>query len=112
MMRGMAVLAALLVALVSASGFQGVRQEAPASTGTPAAAAPSQRELLNKYCVSCHNEKLKTANLMLDKMDVDKVTEHPEIWEKVIRKLRTGAMPPSGSPRPDAAGYDSLAGYL
>ncbi len=70
------------------------------------------RALLNRYCVTCHNEKLKTAGLTLDKMDVEKVPENAEVWEKVIRKLRTGAMPPAGLPRPDKAGYDSFATYL
>src|SRR6266849_2617160 len=77
-----------------------------ATTGT------DNRALLNRYCVACHNEKLKTAGLTLDKMDVEKVPENAEVWEKVIRKLRTGAMPPAGLPRPDKAGYDSFATYL
>ena len=45
-------------------------------------------------------------------MDVDKVSEGAEVWEKVVRKLRSGAMPPTGMPRPDQATYDSLATYL
>jgi Protein of unknown function (DUF1592)/Protein of unknown function (DUF1588)/Protein of unknown function (DUF1585)/Protein of unknown function (DUF1587)/Protein of unknown function (DUF1595) len=68
--------------------------------------------LLNRYCVICHNEKLKTAGLMLDKMDVEHVSAGAEVWEKVVRKLRTGAMPPAGMPRPDKAAYDSFAAYL
>src|SRR5262249_47304900 len=80
---------------------------------SPGQATPSsQRALLNRYCVTCHNEKLKTAALMLDKADVDKPARDAEIWEKVIRKLRTGAMPPSGMPRPDKVASDALAGYL
>ena len=63
-------------------------------------------------CVTCHNEKLKTADLLLDKMDVEKVPEGAPVWEKVIRKLRTGAMPPAGMPRPEPATYDSFATYL
>ena len=79
----------------------------------PAAAPASQyRAVLNRYCVTCHNEKLKTANLMLDKLDVANVPAGPEAWEKVIRKLRGNAMPPPGLPRPDKATYDSLAAYL
>jgi uncharacterized protein DUF1592/uncharacterized protein DUF1588/uncharacterized protein DUF1587/uncharacterized protein DUF1595/uncharacterized protein DUF1585/cytochrome c len=70
------------------------------------------RTVLNRYCVSCHNEKLKTAGLLLDTMDVAKVGEGAEVWEKVVRKLRTGAMPPAGVPRPDKAAYDTLAGSL
>src|SRR5712691_282749 len=74
--------------------------------------ASSTRELLDRYCVTCHNEKLKTANLLLDKMNVGNVSEAEPSWEKVVRKLRAGLMPPAGLPRPDSAGYESLAGYL
>src|ERR1700676_3010435 len=74
--------------------------------------ASAQRALLDRYCVTCHNEKLKTAGLMLDKMDVEHVTVNPEVWEKVIRKLRTSPMPPAGTPRPDEAAYDGFATYL
>ncbi len=84
-----------------------------AATPEPASSAASpQRKLLNQYCVACHNEKIKTANLMLDKLDVENVPVGAEVWEKVIRKLRTGAMPPAGMPRPDKSAYDSLATYL
>ena len=78
----------------------------------PAPPPSPHRALLNRYCVTCHNERLRTAELTLDKMNVDDVTREPAIWEKVIRKLRTGAMPPAGMPRPDKAGYDSFATYL
>jgi hypothetical protein len=70
------------------------------------------RAVLNRYCVTCHNEKLKTGGLMLDKADLENVPAGAEVWEKVIRKLRTNAMPPAGMPRPDRATYDSLATYL
>ena len=80
---------------------------------TPAAPEPAaQRAVLNRYCVTCHNEKLRTANLLLDKADVEKVSADADIWEKVVRKLRSRAMPPAGAPRPDEAAYDSLAAYL
>jgi mono/diheme cytochrome c family protein len=89
-------------------------QATPESGGSRPGATPNTnyRAVLNRYCVTCHSEKLKTAGLMLDKMDVERVTENAEVWEKVIRKLRTGAMPPAGMPRPDKPTYDSLAGYL
>ena len=74
--------------------------------------ASYQRAVLNRYCVTCHNEKLKTADLMLDKLDVENVPAGAETWERVIRKLRTGAMPPAGLPRPDSATYNSFAAYL
>jgi hypothetical protein len=68
--------------------------------------------LLNRYCVTCHNERLRTANLLLDQADVENPSSGAEVWEKVIRKLRTRAMPPAGNPRPDEATYDSFATYL
>src|SRR5262245_3677125 len=74
--------------------------------------AGANRALLDRYCVTCHNEKLKTAGLMLDKADIQNVPASAEVWEKVIRKLRARAMPPAGAPRPDAAAYDSFATYL
>ncbi|MGH9785908.1 MAG: DUF1587 domain-containing protein, partial [Terriglobia bacterium] len=68
--------------------------------------------VLNRYCVTCHNERLRTANLLLDRADIVNVAADAAIWEKVVRKLRAGAMPPAGMPRPDKATYDSFATYL
>ena len=82
---------------------------APMSAQT-APAAP--RAVLDKYCVTCHNEKLKTAGLALDVVDVTQPAAHAEQWERVIRRLRTSTMPPRGLPRPDQATYDSVAGWL
>ena len=59
------------------------------------------RALLDQYCVTCHNEKLKTGGLELDKLDYDQVGVHAETWEKVVRKVRAGMMPPAGARRPD-----------
>lgn len=70
------------------------------------------RAVLDRYCVICHNENLKTADLMLDKMDVANVSESPETWEKVVWKLRARAMPPIGMPQPDNATYGAFATYL
>src|ERR1700681_2976311 len=70
--------------------------------------AASERKLLDQYCVTCHNQLLKTAGLTLDKLDPANVAAQPESWEKVVRKLRAGMMPPSGLPRPAAADYAAL----
>ncbi len=56
---------------------------------------------LDRYCVTCHNEKLKTAGLSLEQIDPTRVGRDPDTWEKVARKLRTHEMPPPGLPRPD-----------
>jgi hypothetical protein len=86
--------------------------QAQEPSGASRSPVSPQRALVNRYCVTCHNEKLKTAGLMLDRADVEKVADNAEVWEQVVRKLRTGAMPPAGLPRPDKAAYDSLASYL
>jgi len=71
-----------------------------------------QHALINQYCVTCHNERAKTAGLMLDKVDIDHAGEHAEVWEKVVRKLRGGMMPPQGVPRPEQAKIDGLITWL
>jgi cytochrome c5 len=77
------------------------------------ASSDDYRNILNKYCVSCHNEALNTANLMLDKANIHDLSLHPAIWEKVITKLSLRAMPPVGFPvRPSEDEYDGLFSYL
>src|SRR5262245_27084418 len=80
------------------------------------AQAPSTRTdprtFLDTYCIACHNQKLRTAGLALDSADVSKPGANPEIWERVIEKLRAGSMPPPGRPRPDAAAYRAVASSL
>jgi cytochrome c5 len=88
-----------------------VQEPQRATTSGPAAAAPN-RALLNRYCVTCHNERLKTAGLMLDKVDVENVGAHAEILEKIVRKLRSGQMPPEGRPRPDLQTTNAFATAL
>ena len=73
---------------------------------------PSYRAVLDQYCVTCHNQTARTAELLLDQADVENIGDGPEVWEKVLKKLRAGAMPPAGMPRPDQATYDSFATYL
>jgi len=75
-------------------------------------AAASERALLDKYCVGCHNQRLKTAGLMLDKADINDVAAAPEMWEKVISKTRGGLMPPAGRPRPDQQTFAAFASSL
>src|SRR5262249_36372538 len=64
------------------------------------------------YCAACHNQRLNTAGLALDSLDVAHPSAHADKWERVIRKLRTGTMPPPGAPRPDQASYDAVASWL
>ena len=70
------------------------------------------KAVLDKYCLTCHSQRLRTGGLALEGIDVTNPAAQPEIWERVIAKLRAKAMPPAGLPRPDAATYDAIAGSL
>jgi cytochrome c5 len=85
----------------------------PAAAQAPSSAA-THRAVLDRYCTSCHNGRLRTANLNLDKaaVDLDRVSDHAAVLEKVLQKLETGAMPPPGVPRPAPDVYRSVAGWL
>src|SRR5215831_8385646 len=116
------------VAMVSVQSAQTVRQPAPVSktaqqiapqtaplkTKAPASTpdVAIQRALLDQYCVTCHNAKAKTANLMLDQLDLAHLGDHSEIGEKVVRKLRAGMMPPTGRPRPDEPTRKALIEWM
>jgi hypothetical protein len=75
-------------------------------------AQTAQQQLVTKYCVTCHNEKAKTGGLSLEKLDVEQPAPNAETWEKVIRKLRAGLMPPSGAARPDRTTLESFRATL
>jgi hypothetical protein len=78
-----------------------------------AAPAPEpSRALLDQYCVTCHNQRTKTAGLMLDQLDPAHAPANAESWEKVIRKLRGRLMPPAGRPRPEDANIDAFVASL
>jgi len=68
--------------------------------------------VVNKYCVTCHNERAKTAGLMLDKANIADPAATADIWEKAIRKMRVGMMPPQSAPHPDAETQTALISYL
>lgn len=95
---------ALIACLFAWPTFAGAAQAPPA--------AEPVRATINKYCVTCHNQRLKTAGFVLDTADLTNVEKDGAAWEKVIRKLRAGAMPPVGSPRPDQPAYTAVASYL
>jgi hypothetical protein len=71
-----------------------------------------QRAFLDQYCVTCHNQRTKTAGVMFDTMDPSDVSKHGDIWEKAVRKLRGGMMPPPGARRPDQPAIESFVGWL
>jgi uncharacterized protein DUF1592/uncharacterized protein DUF1588/uncharacterized protein DUF1587/uncharacterized protein DUF1585/uncharacterized protein DUF1595/cytochrome c len=84
----------------------------PQRGAAPPSAIGSLRPVLDRYCVTCHNGRLKTAGLQLDALDLDRVGGDAETWEKVARKLRTREMPPAGVPRPDRETYDRATAAL
>jgi hypothetical protein len=104
-----------VLAVGCAAGFSTVSMTAgrgavqPSARAVPVSAAQAPGAVLIRYCVSCHNERLKTAGLSLEGVDAAVPDAHPEIWEKVVAKLRAGSMPPPGLPRPDAATYRTVA---
>ena len=74
--------------------------------------APEARALLDQYCVSCHNQRLRSGGLTLDNANLADLGANAAVWEKVVRKLRVGLMPPMGRPRPEKATYEKLASWL
>jgi len=83
-----------------------------AQVAAPASAPAQKPALLNQYCITCHNQRLKTAGLLLDTFDLEHVDKDAAAWEKVVRKIRTGMMPPSGARRPERAALDTFASDL
>ena len=95
-------LRALVVTLLGAFGWTPVlAQPAEGDVGSP-------RAVLDRYCVTCHNTRLEVGGLALDEVDPMQVGTPPALWEKVLRPLRTGLMPPELRPRPDAETYQAL----
>src|SRR5262245_57123953 len=99
------VMAVGIAALVSASAASSARVNAAAP---PQAAAAPSRPLVDQYCVGCHNERLKSGELLLAGVDLTDVGRNGPTMEKVARKLRGGTMPPEGRPRPDKATMDAF----
>jgi len=91
---------------------------APSSTAAQSTGAAAQRALVDRYCVGCHNQRGKTAGqeparkLTLDDLDITHVSDHAEAWERVVRKMRAGMMPPAGVRRPEKAAYDGFITWL
>src|SRR5438046_874191 len=110
MIRKLLVVWVVLVTAVLGYGQASGPQRPSEDTSVTAAA---KRAVLDQYCVTCHNDRTRRANLSLEKLDLSThVTENPQFWEKVIRKLRAGVMPPPGMRRPDLPTYNGLAQWL
>jgi hypothetical protein len=86
---------------------------AVAAQNAPSVSDSSSRQnVLRQYCVTCHNERSRTGGLSLEALDIAHVTSNAETWERVLRKLQLGVMPPQGVRRPDEATYDDLIDWL
>lgn len=111
-MRGhrFALVGVVWVMAVLAHNVQGSAPQPQSATPPPLNPAP--RAVFDQYCVTCHNQRTKVGGLALDTLDVTEVGEHAETLEKIVRKLRTGAMPPAGRPRPDKAVVQSVVSSL
>jgi cytochrome c5 len=115
---GLASLAVILFFCLQAetSAQQANRQQVVNPLSPPAAdavrPASDARRVLDRYCVTCHNERLKTADLRLDRIDVTHPGDEAAIWEKVVRKVHTGTMPPPNMPQLSQADRHTLLVWL
>jgi mono/diheme cytochrome c family protein len=108
-----AVVAMLRAAPVAAQSTKATSAPAnPANPRTSPQTAAQPRELLDRYCVMCHNQRLKSGGLLLDQMDLAKIGDNARVWEEVIRKLRGGLMPPPGVRRPQETEIGGLVTFL
>src|SRR5262245_47768115 len=106
--------AVLAIGLTTGAYMQAVQAQdrsAPKQAPVSAAAMPD-RAIVDRYCVTCHNDRLKTGGLSLDKVDIADAAVNSEVLEKVVRKLRAGLMPPEGRPKPDAATLETFTASL
>jgi cytochrome c551/c552 len=104
----------LALALCLCAQAETSAKQAPPASPPARSAAPESghRAMLDKYCVSCHNQRVKTAGLTLDLVDAAAPGAQPEIWEKVARKMRTGTMPPPNMPQPSPEDRRALVASL
>jgi mono/diheme cytochrome c family protein len=113
--------ASSLVAIAASSVYLGAGAQAPAPVSSApavpaaarqqaAAAAPAgtPEAVVRRYCMGCHNSRTKSGNLSFTDVDLTDIGSHPEIWERVVRKVGAGMMPPAGMPRPDPAAMDGF----
>jgi hypothetical protein len=111
-MKGRPAVFALVIGGWVAAALSTVQTSAPQGAGADRNVGVDIRATLDKYCITCHSERLHTAGLVLEGVDVSNPAAHAELWERVITKLHARSMPPAGMPRPDAAAYDAMATSL
>ncbi len=101
-----------VAAVVVATGYAFTVHARQPFVPPPTASDAAPRSLVDEYCLSCHDSDKKKGGLALDTITADDVTRHPDVWEKVVRKLRARQMPPIGKDRPDEATYDAVVASL
>ena len=112
-LTGAALVWALAAAAVPhAAAPQAPRAAAPAAAQVPKVDAVSSGALVNQYCVTCHNDRLKTGGLTLQSLDLTRVPAEAGVWESVVRKVNAGMMPPPGLPRPSRQAADAFVSFL
>jgi hypothetical protein len=99
-------------AVISASGAQDAAPAQPTPAAANQKALADHKAVVDRYCVTCHNQRTKASDLALDTIDISRPSANAQVWEDVVRKLRTRSMPPQGVPRPDEAAYTALTGWL
>lgn len=99
----------ILVIGIVAAFYAGVTSRAQRAT---TADTTAQRALIEEYCVACHNQKSSTAGISLQGLDYGNVASNADVWEKVLRKVRTGQMPPAKAPKPETAETTSFVTWL
>jgi mono/diheme cytochrome c family protein len=100
------------VAIIAAGAMRVPLAAAPQGPNPAPSGVAAPEAVFTQYCVTCHNARLKTAGVVIDPSELSEVSANAEVWEKVVRKLRSATMPPAGMPRPDQATYDRLAAFL
>ena len=121
-LRGVTVALVCVVWLMGLPLATSAEDRTPPAPGKPgqgrAGVAPAQtglgeyQKLVAQYCATCHSDRQKAAGLSLQGVDLGHLSAHRDTWEKVVRKVSAGAMPPSGAPRPDPSSLDGMAKWL
>jgi hypothetical protein len=108
------IVSLVAVAAISTHATSGrvVPPSSPAARAQQPGAAAGERPLIDRYCLSCHSDRLRTGGLSLAGVDASQPHRDADVWERVIRKLESGQMPPAGLPRPDKPAVAALVSSL
>jgi hypothetical protein len=113
-MDGVLSIRTIALAVTFVAALTPVHTQGDGSGAAPHAQPPATESeaLLKRYCITCHNGVARRGGLVLEQLDIHQPGREPQTWEKVVRKVRTGMMPPSGAPRPDRATLEAFAAGL